>query len=117
MGRQHGGDEKRDYMFGRGKLEGIFAKSTARHFFRTEGVQHMSARKADAWRPRQRDPQPGLQASKWCIQLAVGCHLVLLDILAQEPNKMVSSTGTGSNHTGKQVCVLKTKMHSELMGF
>jgi hypothetical protein len=32
MGRQHGGDEKRDYMFGQGKLEGIFAKSTARHF-------------------------------------------------------------------------------------
>jgi hypothetical protein len=47
---------------------------------------------------------------------ASGCHLVLLDILAQEePNKMVSSTG--SNHTDKQACVLKTKMHSELMGF
>jgi hypothetical protein len=45
------------------------------------------------------------------------CHLVLLDILAEEPNKMVSSTGTGSDHTGKQVCVLKMKMHSELMGF
>jgi hypothetical protein len=76
----------------------------------------MSAGNADAWRPRQRDPWLGLPASKWCIQLAAGCHLVHLDILAQEePNMMVTSAG--SNHTGKQVCFLKTKMHSELMGF
>jgi hypothetical protein len=39
-------------------------------------------------------PDQVFKLPKWCIQLAIGCHLVPLDMLAQEPNKMVSSTGS-----------------------